>query len=181
MVGTPFTFSFLFDYSAVNTTSGSTTGSYEISGVNAGATATFGDYKFTPGPTSANFIFVRHAAANPDRLDLASDNETTPGFSVPYYGANTNIQITNNTGLFSSNSLPSLSAYNTVPLDGAIFSAGVINGIGPNSNIRGSITSLSAVLVVPVPEASTTVSLGVMLGLGGLVLMVMRARRRSRA
>ena len=82
-VGTPFTFSFLFDYSAPNTTPGSSTGSHGISGVNAGATASFGDYNFTPGPTSGNVIFVRHAAAHPDRLDLASDNETTPGFSVP--------------------------------------------------------------------------------------------------
>ena len=148
--------------------------------MNAGATATFGDYKFTPGPTSANLIYIHHTVANPDRLDLTSGNETTPGFSVPYYGATAYIQLTNNTGLFSSTSLPPLSAYNTLPLDMAVFTANVQSANGSVSGVSGSITSLSAVLVSPpVPEASTTVSLGVMLGLGGLVLAVC-ARRRPR-
>ena len=89
--------------------------------------------------------------------------------------------MTDKTGLFSSNVLPSLSAYNTVLLNGAIFTANVTDIGGNASGVQGSITSLSAVLAAPVPEASTTLSLGVMLGLGGLALAVIRARRRSRA
>ena len=129
-----------------------------------------------------NYIYLNHFGGNSNRLDLVSSNETTPGFNVPYRSASAYIQISDNAGLFSSGTLPPLSAYNTVPLSGIMFTANVVDPSNNNvSGVAGSVTSIKAELIAPVPEASTTVSLGVMLALGGLVLMVIRARRRSRA
>ena len=115
------------------------------------------------------------------------NSETVTGFSSP--PANSEVsaygQLTDNS-ILSSDALPPLSIYNLANFhnaasDGFFVEAVLYNGSG-QSSVVGTATSLSAELVPPaVPEASTTVSLGVMLGLGGLVLAVMRARRRSRA
>ena len=177
-VGTPFTFTYLFDYSAPLVLSSPGDHAYSLTGANAGATSTFGDYKFTPQSTSVNSVYVYNNGGNSNRIDLTSGGETTPGFSVPYYAATSYIQITDSQGLFSSSSLPPLSAYSAIPVSDIHFVANVQDIDGYVSGIAGSVTSLSAELVNPaaVPEASTWVSLGVMLGLGGLGLAVRRRR-----
>lgn len=178
-VGTPFTFSYLFDYSAPSVSSSPSVTIYSLPGANAGATSVFGDYQFTPGPASFNITYVRHNGGDSNRLDLTSASETVTGFSVPLRDNVTDILIGDNgERLFSSDALPSLSAYGMVPLNNVTFQTSVIASNGSNSNVVGSITSMSAELVAPaaVPEVSTWVSLGVLLGLGGLGLAVRRRR-----
>lgn len=138
----------------------------------------FGDYQFTPGAASFNITFVRHNGGDSNRLNLTSAGETVTGFSVPLRDNVTDILIGGNAGIFSSDALPSLSAYGVVPLSNVTFQTSVITSNGSNSNVIGSITSMSAELVAPaaVPEVSTWVSLGVLLGLGGLGIAVRRRR-----
>ena len=178
-VGTPFTFTFLFDYSAPQVTANPGDQTYSLSGANAGVTATFGDYNFTPVPASKNYIYLHHSGGNSNGLALQSSDETTPGFSVPYRGATAYISISDYSGVFSSSALPPLAAYSSVPLSNITFSAFVVDPTNNNvSTVIGSVSSLKAELVTPaaVPEASTWVSLGVLLGLGGLGLAVRRRR-----
>ena len=82
------------------------------------------------------------------------------------------------TGFFSSSAIPPLSAYNTANFDSLHFEVDVSDSNGYGHALEGDVTSLSAELVTPaaVPEASTTVSLGVLLALGGLTLAVRRRR-----
>ena len=184
--GTPFSFSFLFDYSSPNSVSNTNIGNYAASGVNSGITTTYGNYKLSPGSASMSRVAVINSNSQNDQVVLSSDDLTATGFSVPLGTNHTVLQLYFPTITLSSGALPPLSAYDFSLFAGNIgtggnFSSAVYgNGVFASS-ISGSITSLSAVLVPPaVPEASTTVSLGVMLGLGGLILAA-RARRRSRA
>ena len=188
-IGTPFTYSYLFNYSVPDTLPDDpTVGSYNGYGAN-GATLTFGDYQFMPNMSSglgrATINVHDNVTSSPDEIDLFGVNETATGFSSPHSDAQVNAfgQFTNNS-ILSSDALPPLSIYNlanfhNTGLDGFFVDASLYGDFG-QSEVRGTATSLSAELVNPVPEASTTVSLGVMLGLGGLALAV-RARRRSRA
>ena len=184
---TPFTFSFLFDYSSPNLSSNTNVGNYRASGVNSGVTTTYGNYKLSPGSASISQVAVINSDSQNDLVVLSSDDLTATGFSVPLGTNHTTLQLYFPAITLSSGALPPLSAYDFSRFagksgTGGDFSSSVSgNGIFASS-VSGSITSLSAELVnpAPVPEASTTVSLGVMLGLGGLALAV-RARRRSRA
>ena len=183
--GTPFTFSFLFDYSSLNLSSNTNIGNYRASGMSSGVTTTYGNYKLSPGPASVSQVGVINSDSQNDLVVLSSDELTATGFSVPLGTNHTSLQLYFPTTTLSSGALPSLSAYDFSRFagksgTGGDFSSSVYgNGIFASS-ISGSITSLSAELVTPtpVPEASTTVSLGMMLGLGGLALAV---RRRGAA
>jgi hypothetical protein len=180
-VGTSFTSSFLFDYSAPNL-GDSNLGGYNLYGANAGATSVFGDYTFAPGPDSINGVSIYHYpnGVSENRLVLQSQGGTVTGFSVPLNFNSTEIQLYDSAGLFSSTALPPLATYGAFPLSSPTFFSVAFKSSNPDfrdvSRVTGSITSLSAELVNPVPEASTTVSLSVLLGLGGLALAVRRRR-----
>ncbi len=182
-VGTPFTYSFLFHYSVPDSQPyDPTLGQYYEPGPSYGTTFTFGDYGFAPNASSPAQIDVLYDEAHSFYYLQTTDNsETVTGFSSP--PANSVVsaygQLTDNS-LLPSDALPPLSIYNLANFhnpnaDGFFVQAVLYNGSG-QSEVVGTATSLSAELVTPaaVPEASTTVSLGVMLALGGLMLAVRR-------
>jgi len=186
-VGTPFTYSFLFNYSVPDTYifGDPTLGLYESGAAPYGATFSFGDYGFAPNAGSPAQIGVYYDEAHSFYFLQTKDNsETVTGFSSP--PANSEVyaygQLTDNS-ILSSDALPPLSIYNLANFHNAasdgFFVAAVLQYDSGQSEVVGTATSLSAELVNPVPEASTTLSLGVMLGLGGLGMVVAR-RRRSR-
>ncbi len=155
---------------------------YSLIGADTGATASFGDYSFTPNAGSLNTVVVNHNN-NRDVIQFESTNETGSGFSSPHNPYTVYVIITNPFGQFlTSDALPPVSAYSAISLDPAMSYSQCVgqlpDGTGFYDDIAGSFTSLSAETVNPVPEASTTVSLSVMLGLGGLALGI-RARRKK--
>ena len=182
-VGTPFTYSFLFDYSAPDGYAGPTLGQYLVGGSPYGATFTFGDYGFAPNAVSNAEIDAYYDEAHSFYyLQTKGNGETATGFSSPpvtsqvyAYG-----QLTNNS-ILSSDALPPISIYNLANFHNAaadgFFVSAVLPGGSDQTEVVGTATSLSAELVNPVPEASTTVSLGMMLGLGGLALGMRRRRK----
>ena len=190
-VGTSFVETYLFDYSAHDTFSNSvSSGRFDLSGPYFGPTITYGDYKFTPRPGAGtlNIFYVgdQPIGIGTDELSLESNSSTAFGFTAPATGGETLLDLLDTTGsLLSSKALPPLSTYGAYDLSGlhglASFRSKVYtndNNAGPTSSIYGTVTSLSAELVNPaaVPEASTWVSLGMMLGLGGLGLAARRWR-----
>ena len=183
-VGTPYTFSYLFDYSIPTNTVNSNGTSYYYSGISEGATVTFGDYTLIPRLASYSQVVVTdNLSSTQDFFGLFGGNEAATGIIAPYAGwslagASAAIRVTNAKGLLSSEVLPPLSVYQAVNLSGATFQSTVTANNYSNTNLEGSVTFLSAELVNPaaVPEASTWVSLGVLLGLGGLGLTVRRRR-----
>ena len=183
-IGTPFTFSFVFDYSAPDGYPNDPNhGVYKLSGNGNGATVSVGDYKFTPSAASLSDVGVTHNN-DQDAISFYSQNEIKTGLSSP--GTNlVRIYLTGPSGKFlTSDALPPLSAYNQINLAAPNYSQFIVqvqNSTSYYSNIVGeySFNSLKAELVNPaaaVPEASTTVSLGVLLALGGLTLAVRRRR-----
>ena len=189
-VGTSFVETYLFDYSAHDTFSNPAFGRFDLSGPYYGPTITYGDYKFVPrsGALTLNIFGVGNqpAGVGTDELYLESNSSTAFGFTAPATGGESLLDLFDTTGsLLSSKALPPPSAYGAYDLSGlhglASFSSKVYtndNNAGPTSSVGGTVTFLSAELVNPaaVPEASTWVSLGVMLGLGGLGLAVRRRR-----
>ena len=170
-VGTPYTLSFLFNYSAPDDSSSDPTlGQYNLPSP-YGATVAFGDYTFAPTNNGANRLGVYNNHAGTNEVDLTSANESTTGFSSPTT-ANVVFYGVSNTGFITSDAQLPLSAYNVANFNNLVFDVVTSQG----AYVVGSVTSLSAQSANPVPEASTTVSLGVMLGLGGLVLVVRRRR-----
>lgn len=184
-VGTPYTFSYLLDSSVPSTYSDPTHAQYNFPGANYGATAAFGDYKFTPSANGINFLAVGNGNGKTvyNGFNLVSQNETATGFGSPTTAPEVFLEGESSTGFFSSSAMPPLSAYNVANFDFLHFVMYVQIG-NKASGVSGSVTSLKAELVdpnvTPVPEASTTVSLGLMLGLGGLVLAVRRRKTASR-
>lgn len=184
-VGIPFTYSFLFNYSAAHVFDDFGQLTYQDQGTPYGATVTFGDYGFAPNADAsvADIALSHNQPSGPDFISFAGSNETATGFSSPITSSGVGFfgYLTNNS-ILSSDALPPLSVYNlanfhNAALDGFRFSAVLHSDFG-QTEIRGTATSLSAELVNPVPEASTTVSLGLLLalGLGGVVIA---ARRRK--
>ena len=159
-----------------------TTFSTYSKGATEGATATFGDYKFLPQTnTSSQVTVIANPASSRDYLVVYGSTETVEtatGPIGPYREADAGIQGFLSKGILSSEALPPISAYAAIDLSGMIFQASLTSVDGYNSNATGSLTSLKAELVNPaaVPEASTWVSLGVLLGLGGVMLAVRRRR-----
>lgn len=182
-IGTPYTFSYLFDYSVPSTYSDPTAAQYDSPGANYGATAAFGDYKFTPSASGINYLYVGNSKTGYNGFNLVSEGETATGFGSPTT-ASVQVEGESSTGFFSSTAMPPLSAYNVANFDFLHFVVFVPGSTANGNILEGSVTSLSAQLVdpnvAPVPEASTTVSLGLMLGLGGLVLAVRRRKVASR-
>ena len=184
VIGTPFTVSYLFDYSVPNTNPDLAFGSYRLFGVNYGATAAIGDYKLTPTISTISDVELQNHlnGTAQDHLELDSffgtfvgpNNSSRPGESA--------LSLVDDTGLLlSSNALPPPSAYGAFDLtlpNSSRFDAYIFGSDGVRSSAQGTITSLSAELVAPaaVPEVSTWVSLGVLLGLGGLMVVVRRRR-----
>jgi hypothetical protein len=185
-IGTPFTYSFLFHYSVLDSQPDDPTlGQYTEFGAPYGATFTFGDYGFAPNAVSGSeFDAFYDEPHNSYYLQTEGKNETATGFSSP--PVNTQVyaygQLTDNS-ILSSDALPPLSIYNLAnfhnPNSDGFFVGALLNYNSGQSEVIGTATSLSAELVNPaaVPEASTTVSLGVLLGLGGLALAVRRRRK----
>lgn len=180
-IGTPYTFSFVFDYSAPNEFSGPGLGLYQTSAAGTGALITYGDYHFIPVDGGAMKVGHATGSMGDDLINLASAREATTGFATLPDRNTSFLQLNLLHSVLSSSALPPLSVYDLSKLSGTNpsgFASLLSNSNNTESSVEGSITSLSAELVAPaaVPEASTTVSLGVLLGLSGLTLVVRRRR-----
>ena len=173
-IDTPYTFSFLYDYSVPNISSDPTFGEYDSRDANYGPTVAFGDYKFTPFANELNYLAVGTGNGQTayNGFNLVSLEETATGLRS---GAYVQLEGESSTGFFSSTAMPPLSSYNVANFD--FLQVALSGPTASDYGFLGSVTSLSAQLVNPVPEASTTVSLGVMLGLGGLALGMRRRRK----
>ena len=172
-------FSFLFNYSAPdNYSSDPTFGQYDLTSP-YGATAAFGDYTFAPTNMGANRLEVYNNYQQLNGFALTSYEESATGFGSPTTAYNVEVIGLSSTGSITSDAQLPLSAYKVANFDNLDFFVAIPGITVYSSSVEGSVTSLSAQLVPPaVPEASTTVSLGVLLGLGGPALVV---RRRGAA
>jgi len=150
-----------------------------------GSDASYGHYHFLPDKNFRNSVVVNNKPSSGTYdVDLSGLTHFVNGLGAPYSYGGADLQFKNTPGQYnlSSNTLPPLDFYRNFPLNQITFVSFITNsGLGRETDVYGTVNSITADLVAPVPEASTTVSLGVMLALGGLVLMVIRARRRSRA
>jgi len=150
-----------------------------------GAATSYGHYQFLPDKNFQNFVVINNKPSSSTYdVNLSGLTHFVNGLGAPYSYGGADLQFKNTPGQYnlSSNTLPPLDFYRNFPLNQITFVSFITNsGLGRETDVYGTVNSITADLVAPVPEASTTVSLGVMLALGGLVLMVIRARRRSRA
>ena len=188
-IGIPYTSSCLFDYATPDSDPSSTLGNFTIIGTSAGATAKFGDYQFVSNTNTENLVQTadHFQGKVKDQVYFQSYNDTMTGGGIAGFFPNaTYIFIDDSSGLFlSSDALPLVSAFGALnlhdPNSNYRFFAGGYDQHRQNTYVLGTITSLSAELVNPVPEASTTLSLGLMLGLGGMAVVRRWAgSRRSR-
>ena len=177
-VGTPYTFSFVFDYSAPRDPSDPNLGLYQTSEVGTGALITYGDFRFIPTNGGAMKV-SQGSGASGDSVNMAVRGEAATGFTTVPDDNFSLLQLNLLPSVLSSTALPPLFVYNLGNLSGTNpggFASTLSNPDGTSSSVEGSITSLSAAAV---PEASTWVSLGVLLGLGGLGLAAQRRRVRG--
>ena len=182
-VGTPFTYSYLYDYSVPDTYADPTFGLYVETGAPYGGTFTFGDYGLVSNANSSAEINVYdNNPTSADAIVLFDKYGTATGFSSPPLQTEVVASgILTNDSILSSDALPPLSVYNLANFHkngNGFYVTAILNGDFGAAEASGTATSLSAELVTPaaVPEASTTVSLGVLLALGGLTLAVRRRR-----
>ena len=138
VVGTPYTFSFLFNYSALDAyPTDPTRGIYALSGTGLGSTAAFGDYSFTP--TTGTIGQVAVDRNNQDRLDLEGfyETATSSGTSQPaYFVGLTVIEPFNQ--FLTSDALPPVSAYAAANLSASVYGFSVqtlLSGSSGNSII----------------------------------------------
>ena len=190
-VGTPFTYSFLFDYSVPDSQPHDPTlGQYYSGGAPYGTTFSFGDYGFAPNAASPAQIDAYYDEANSFYYLQTKDNsETATGFSSP--PANSEVyaygQLTVNS-ILTSDALPPLSIYNLAnfhnPNSDGFFVEAVLYNDSGQSVVFGTATSLSAELVNRgygpcAGSLHDKVSLGGLLGLGGLALAVRQRKIAS--
>ena len=189
-VGTPFTFTYLFDYVPPTPEGGITETDFYFFPAALGASATVGDYAFTSGAAvSNNMATVSVVGQYPlSDIDFGSNNQTlvVAGKSIPY-GGSSGIYLRDNQGrITTTGALPPLSAFNLplydayAPTNQGTFYSGTLALPGTSSDvvIWGQINRLSARFVPPtVPEPTPAALLGI--GALGLAVPVLRAHRRE--
>ena len=185
-VGTPFTETFFFDYSvarandAFNGVFYSVTPTVAANGENIGGAISYGDYQFLPDNNSQNIVQIEnHNGVY--QVNLSGSTHFVNGGGTSYNYAKDLLVFPDVPGQYDLNStiLPPLDFYRNFPLSQVRFTSSILASPSSvaGSEADGTVTSITAELINPVPEASTTVSLGVMLGLGGLALGMRRRRK----
>ncbi len=190
-VGTPFSVNFFYQLGAPNLiTSDPTIGGYYYSGPSNGLEATLGDYTISRNAgTSDVSVFNRSGGSSAYSLQLNSFNSTLTSTN-PSAGSlpgqtQFSLGFTDGTGAAANSiALPPASLYQlsnfSAPSSAAQFDIFYYPGPNQLAEVIGTITTLNAqTLPAAVPEASTTVSFGLLLalGLGGVVV----AARRKKA
>lgn len=183
--GTLFTFTYVFDYVAPDPRdSDSTRNIYYFLNPGAGATVTFGDYVAVPG----GYLSTGVVGGDPSRYGIefqtGGENLTRSGTPVAG-GVGSDIQLLEkDANTLPGNALPPPGGFtlsNFKPYsDDAYGSAVLLSGeFGPNDSgtfIKGRIDTLT-VQIIPAPEPSSPVALAV--GILGLGVLTMKARRRQ--
>ena len=191
-VGTPFTDTFFFDYSVVNYGSDSIAEFAVSSSVPASETigndVSYGNYHFLPDNSShglENLTVIVNGSGSHD-VYLYTLTPFINGVSTPYSYGDTSLVFRDVPGVYdvASNALPPLDFYRHFPLSQIYISSAIIGqdsttGDSRKSSVLGTVTSITAELVNPVPEASTTVSFGLLLALGLGGVMVAARRRKA--
>ncbi len=191
-VGTPFNVNFLYDFGSSNQSSNPEVGAYYYSGPAYGLEGTFGDYTISANAgTSDVAVFNRPSGFSEYQVQLTSFGNilttSNPNAGPPPTQTQFGLAFTDSTGMVANSiSLPPASLFQLSHFDagsnGAGFSFYYDLGFNQFGAVDGTVTSLSAqTLPQAVPEASTTVSFGLLLalGLGGVVITAKRKKRNA--